>query len=348
MPRSAEPGVATAILIDGGTTNTRAWLVSEGRTWVAETVMIGVRDAARDGGQTRFAAGVRELLERVRRRAREAGAPEPGCVVAAGMITSGLGLAEVPHVAAPAGIRDLVGGAIWIEAPEVTDLPILLVPGVRTGPLRAEPESIGAADVMRGEETLCAGLLATGLLAPAGVLYNLGSHWKLVTTDDEGRIAGSRTSMTGELVHATQNETILAAAVPPRRPEAIDARWFAAGMSEAEGSGLARALFCVRLLHQRCDGSEEQRLSFLLGAYAAADLDPLVRSRVFRSGIPLVISGRDPLATAVRDVLQARSLDARVLSPSQIEEGMIAGLSRIAAAAMPGSRRLPADPDGQL
>jgi len=48
---------------------------------------------------------------------------------------------------------------------------------------------VATADLMCGEELLCLGLLDRGRLAPGGVVLTLGSHWKLIRTDDAGRIA---------------------------------------------------------------------------------------------------------------------------------------------------------------
>ena len=158
--------------------------------------------------------------------------PRASCVVAAGMITSPLGLVEVPHVRAPAGKSELAARVERHQFFDVTDLPVWLVPGVRTGNAQHELKDVGETDVMRGEETLCVGLLALGLLRPGAKLLNLGTHWKAILLDLKGDIASSITSMGGELLHVAQTETILAGAVPPGRPELLDGEWADAGMSE--------------------------------------------------------------------------------------------------------------------
>ncbi len=47
-----------------------------------------------------------------------------------------------------------------IERPEIGELPILLVPGIKTVFAAAKREKTAHSDVMRGEETLCVGLIA--------------------------------------------------------------------------------------------------------------------------------------------------------------------------------------------
>src|SRR5262249_44013038 len=157
---------------------------------------------------------LRNLIDQVQNAARDQGFDQsPECVIAAGMITSPLGLVEVPHVTAPAGVNELAASTERHSFPEITDLPVLLIPGVRSGPRPCDPETVGTTDVMRGEETLLIGLNALGLLPPRSTLLNLGSHWKIIKLDPDARISSSVTSMTGELIHTAQMHTILASSV---------------------------------------------------------------------------------------------------------------------------------------
>ena len=229
--------------VDAGTTNTRVWLLEGERIVRRLEAGVGVRDTARDGSPAKLHAALRELIAEARSEA------PVEVVLAAGMITSSLGLADVPHLPAPAGIDDLARNAQRYSFPAVTDLPVILVPGVRTGPKPCDLATAGDADLMRGEETLCAGLIETGLLAPPGVVLNLGSHWKAIRLDEAGRIAGSVTSLAGELVHAAQTQTILASAVPQERPREIDPAWLDAGMREQRRAGLARRVQRVDRIH---------------------------------------------------------------------------------------------------
>jgi 2-dehydro-3-deoxygalactonokinase len=294
---------------------------------------VGVRDTARDGSSERLRGALRELIDRVRGDARDHGfAQSPECVIAAGMITSPLGLTEVPHVPTPAGLNELAAATRQYDFPEITDLPILLVPGARSGPRQCDQETVGTADVMRGEETLLIGLHALGLIAPRSTLLNLGSHWKVIGFDARARIASSVTSMTGELIHTAQTQTILAGSVPQARPGVIDQTWLEAGMREQRRSGLARALFCVRLLEQGSDGSAEQRLSFLIGAFLASDMDAMVSRGSFDSAGEVVIAGGGVIAEAWRRALTQNSMRAIALNDSEIEDALLTGFRRIFSA----------------
>src|SRR5262249_30267781 len=118
------------ICVDAGTTNTRVWLVIGERVVARAQAGVGVRDTAREGSSERLRGALRELINQIGDDARNEGvAQSPECVIAAGMITSPLGLAEIPHVNAPAGLNDLAAAARPQSFPEITELPILLIPG---------------------------------------------------------------------------------------------------------------------------------------------------------------------------------------------------------------------------
>jgi len=248
------------------------------------------------------------------------------------MITSSLGLAEVPHIEAPAGLEDLARSVERHNFSDITEYPVYLIPGVRTGPMRSALDRINDTDVMRGEETLCVGLMACGLLKGPTTLLNLGSHWKAIQIDERQRIQSSVTTLSGELIHTSQTRTILASSLPHERLSAIDYRWIEAGMNEQRRSGISRALFCVRLLEQKSDGSSEQRLSFLAGVFIAADLDALMARRTLDGGEPVVITGGGALAEAWMHGLSKASIQAAVLSESEVERGLLAGLRSIVQA----------------
>jgi 2-dehydro-3-deoxygalactonokinase len=316
------------VLIDGGTTNTRAWAV-EGRTVLAEArAMIGARDSAREGASVRLAETVRDLVAQVSAVAlAQVHHWQPECVIAAGMITSPLGLAEVPHQPAPVGIEDLARHTLRLRLPYVTPLPLLLVPGVRCGPLQADHTSISQIDVMRGEETLCIGLIETGAVQPPAMVLSLGSHWKLCEIDSAGRIAGSMTTLSGELLHVLRTQTVLAATVEATMPERFDLHALRLGMQQRQQEGLLRALFCSRLLERVPGSSPHTRLSFLVGTIVGETLAHW-RDRV--DGHTVALSGSSALCEAWSDALAQIGVRGRAVSEEVVTAGFIAGLSSVA------------------
>jgi 2-dehydro-3-deoxygalactonokinase len=318
-----------AVCVDMGTTNTRVWLVSGSEILARASASVGARDTARDGSDVRIRAALRDLIAHVRAAEGGASLVTPSCVVAAGMISSPLGLAEVPHVKAPAGKCEISSMVKRQHFSDITDLPVFLVPGVRSGSEHSEPKAIGETDVMRGEETLCVGLMALGLLEAGGTFLNLGSHWKAITVDRDGHISTSVTSMSGELIHAAQSQTILASAVTQKRPQVLDEQWTEAGMREQRRSGLSRALFCIRLLEQRNLCTPDDRFAFLVGAFVASDLDSLVKRGLLTSETPVVITGGGVVATAWHHSLSKISVSSTIISDCQLEQAFLQGLKEI-------------------
>lgn len=319
---------APVVYVDGGTTTTRVRLAVGRRILARAESAIGVRDTARDGSNARLVGALREMLDTVR-----AAAPShsPKAVVAFGMITSSLGLHEVPHVGAPAGRDEIARGVERHAFPDIADVPFFLIPGVRSGPEHTFHLSLEGLDVMRGEETLALGLTALGRLRPGGTLFTLGSHWKAVTIDDRGRVASSVTSASGELIHAVQEHTVLAASLPKGRAEQFPARWVEAGATEQRRAGLPRAVFGARMLDQRAEGSGPERLAFVIGAFMAADLDGLFASGAIARDREVVVAGTGPLARAFTAFLIRASVPATTLDDAEVEQGALEGARGIAS-----------------
>ena len=332
-----------ALYVDMGTTNTRVWLMRGDQMLGSVSDTLGIRDAAREGGQ-----GIRKGLGDLISKACQT--PEgtvgmsrdlPAYIVGAGMIGSNLGLAEVRHIQAPAEISDLAAGAQWHYFADISDLPFLLIPGVRSGPVNADPGSINQADVMRGEETLCVGLVMLRTVAPPAVVLNLGSHWKAIQLETSGTIRASVTSLSGELIHAAQSCTILAGSVSREWPTTLSPEWIEAGMAEQRRSGLARALFCARLLDLAGEGSPEDRLAFVVGAFIASDLDALLAHAIIASRTQVALVGHPAIAEAWQTVLSGIDIQATIVNQQQAEKALLAAMQRILlTCALSANRRL--------
>ncbi len=281
-----------AVALDGGTTNTRARLIEDGRIVATTRRAVGARDTAFSGGPGPLAGAVRACLDELELLA---GGPL-GPIVAAGMLTAEVGLVAVPHAVAPAGLEELARGLAVRTLPELGGRTVSFIPGVRT-PAGPGPDGWAEADVMRGEE--CETLGAWTLLGrPPGrrVFLWPGSHTKLVELDDAGRIARSHTTLAGELWAAVAGHTLLAASLPAAGavPERPDPEALEAGRRLVERSGLARAAFAVRLAALGGALGPESRAAFWLGAVVADDAANLLRHPILAGSDPLVIGGRQP------------------------------------------------------
>jgi 2-dehydro-3-deoxygalactonokinase len=316
------------IAVDAGTTNMRVWLVENDHVRAHAAAMVGVRNTAQDGHNRQLVETLRGLIEQVSEQVgREVPAAQPASIAAAGMITSPLGLREVPHVAAPADAALMARHAWRGQMPAISDLPLILFPGVRSGEFQSD--EWWQADVMRGEETLCVGLLQTLALPPPYTILNLGSHWKAIEIDEQGRIARSRTSLSGELIYATQTTTILASAVPDDKLQTLDDAWCEKGMREAERSGVARALFCVRLLELQKQTTPAERMSFLLGVFIAADLAALLEAEFLHPARRVLLTGSGAVAEGWLLALKQKGISRELIPADAIEQAYLRGIREL-------------------
>jgi 2-dehydro-3-deoxygalactonokinase len=294
------------LAVDSGTTRTRAWVLADGGVAAGSSAVVGARDLARNRDKQWLLGRVRSVAEETL-AAASLSWEEVDAVVGFGMITSELGLVELPHLIAPVGTAELA--AAMYEPSGAAALParLLLVPGVRN-----VSESIENADFMRGEETEVIGLLALDRIKPPLLYVSIGSHPKFVWVDADRRIAWSLTTLSGELIWALQQETILAELIDPSA-ELVDFDAVDDGARVAEAAGLSRALFAARILNRIGRASRETCSAFVHGAVARADLRALEEALPTEAAPErIVLSGRGPLLDAYRHLLE-RSLGSEPL-----------------------------------
>lgn len=316
---------SAVICVDMGSTNTRVWIVYRGKIVERMAEQVGLRDAARERSNAPVRHALHGLIGAAREEAQRIDL-RVECVLAAGMLTSPLGLCEVPHILAPAGEEELARNLRKVSKPEVTELPIYLVPGIRSGPCEPGLADLEHVDVLRGEETTAIGLLQARILAENGTLLNIGSHWKAIGIDEQRRIALSYTTLSGEFLHALQTQTVLASALPHGRLEESEEEWIERGRRFEGENGLGRAMFSVRLLEQIYRVGQVEISSFLLGAMIACDLRGMEKH--FKG--PIVITGSGAAARAWQKVLVAAGKKSRYCDAEIVEQAFVRGLVRLA------------------
>ncbi len=201
-------------VIDCGTTNSRLSIVTpDGAVQARTCAKIGVKDTAIQGSNEPLKRGLTSLFEQAAKQSGiDAGDISP--VVSSGMITSELGLLEIPHLVAPAGIDDFASSLTRLEPSKGLAIPsdLFLIRGVKNkpNPPKGAPiASVRGLDFMRGEETQVMGLLAlNGSGAPTTVV-NLSSHTKYISVDAEGRIRGAITTLSGQVYESLIQGTFI-------------------------------------------------------------------------------------------------------------------------------------------
>ncbi len=314
------------VAIDTGTTKTTLWLVQGSAVHQRTQLTVGVRNTAISGNRSLLSQNLsRALGPIVNRRAAR-----PCFILAAGMITSGLGLLEVPHVVAPAGKADLSMHVQMRRFLDICSLPFFFVPGVRIGSGPCSVEDLGQADIIRGEETEIAGLMADGRWRGPFLYIHLGSHTKAIFVDRNGRIVRSTTTLGGESLQALRSQTILASRLGNLADVGLDRDFFWRGMECTQRRGLLRALFAIRLLAENRRYTSARLYSFLLGAMLESE------ARAFRhegllgaKQLRVVVSGQPLLQRAWKLMLERHGKRPRFLSPAQTEKAFLRGLREV-------------------
>jgi 2-dehydro-3-deoxygalactonokinase len=246
----------------------------------------------------------------------------------AGMAGSRNGWREAPYVPCPVDAPALARSVLRFGADGHT---VTIAPGVRC------TNSLGAPDVMRGEETQIVGALARDPRIGSGrhVVALPGTHtkWALL---DEGRLTMFHTSVSGELYAVLRDHSILARAGADAGDAATETsiEGFERGLArsrERAALPLSHLLFEVRS-RQLLDGApRHEALAFLSGLIVGQDVEGamrLLRDELSAAQAVTVI-GSAQLAHLYRIALNDRNLEAQTVDAA---EATVCGLHEIAHA----------------
>lgn len=282
--------------IDTGTTNTRV------KIWEAEQVIgaaameVGVRDTAITGSKRTLQDGVKAALGAA---LDDAGltAGSLSLILASGMITSNVGLYEVPHLIAPAGINELAQGMIRVEMAEVSDQPIWLIPGIKNNVFDISLESCDQMDIMRGEETESIGILQSLCWNGPALIVLPGSHSKFINLNGRGQMTGCMTSLAGELLSLITKNAIISSSLNHSFSQGMNEAMVLKGAQYARELGINRACFLIRIIEQFLDYTTSDKANFLEGIIFGSDLMAVQNSRALKiePEIPVIIGGSKPL-----------------------------------------------------
>lgn len=266
------------VVIDSGTTNSRVRLVKDGTMIGGASEQIGVVETAKTGSNVTLKQGIRRAFEAVLREHRIS-FQDIHDALGFGMITSELGVLEIPHLIAPVGIQELARSMVRLEGgSHFLPLPVHFIRGVKNRvPSYSQLQSLPSMDFMRGEETQVMGLVTLYKPSLPTLIVILSSHTKLISIDAEGYIQGSVTTLSGQLFAAICRETFVASAVREEPGDPGPAGFFDPAIVE-EGyrivttSGLTRALLMPRFMHILMKTHWYERRLFLESLLAGEDM----------------------------------------------------------------------------
>jgi 2-dehydro-3-deoxygalactonokinase len=294
------------ITIDAGTSNTRATLWQNGAPIGYASKEVGCRDTAITGNNEKLKDAVRDAItELIKNAALTEG--DIKAVIASGMITSNMGLVEIPHIRLPAGKKELAQAMTAVEIPGVWQKPIWFAAGLKKSGGTDDWDSLSLFDVIRGEEAEITGLVERlSLAGQAAWIVLPGSHSKYIYLNEKSEVEYFFTTLAGEMFAVIAGNTILANSVSVKSISGQASDDLLAGARLAAETGLTRACFVIRPTHLFSNKSETERSDFLLGAIFASDME-LLRQKdrsLNNSNIPIIVAGRSELKTVIAALLE--------------------------------------------
>lgn len=301
------------ITIDGGTTNTRIGLVENGTVKDVEKYSVGARAGIDDSNilKETVKRGIKNIL--AKNKLIETDITK---IIASGMITSEFGLCCLEHIKTPVGIDELHNSMHEVLLSDISSVPFVFVRGVKHLGM-----SIEDIDVMRGEECELMGIEE----AKNCVCVLPGSHSKIAVMDENGRIKSFTTLLSGELIAAVAENTILKSAID-LYVEDTDREYLMKGYSYTEKNSLNKALFKVRILNNFSELSKTQIYSFFMGIVLHGDIKEILKTDTEK----IVVGGKKQLRNAICGILNNVSEKQIIeLSDSMVSVVNMLGMIRV-------------------
>ena len=321
------------VTIDCGTTNSRAYVVDEKGTILSKaTKTVGVRDTATTGSKDTLRNGLREIVQLAVEKAGFS-LNDISAVLSSGMITSEIGLVEIPHLEAPCGVVELAAAITKVENTGIVDkkTPVYFVRGIKNKMNiggKSATGVVGELDFMRGEETQAMGLLMRPDFPLPATILILSSHTKFISMDASGKVKGSLTTMSGQAYDAIMNHTFVGKSVEKETgsenaPEAyFNAQVVDDAFEWIKKVGLVRALMFPRFLDVLLDTTWYERHLFFEALIAAEDMLAIGQLGMLGDDSPsnFVLVGSPERCSLYRHILMKKYPNAGLTEISAIQE----------------------------
>lgn len=169
------------ITVDGGTSNTRTYLwTASGQVLTQRSQAIGAKMSAINGSNQVWKTTIHNMIESMLTECAVSDNDIQG-IYMSGMLTSDLGILEVPHLTAPVCMKNYQEHLIRVHLPEVFSKEIVLIPGIKNTLSSSESlDSLRKFDIMRGEETETYALIEQYGTGQNTIYILPGSHNKYV------------------------------------------------------------------------------------------------------------------------------------------------------------------------
>lgn len=299
------------ITIDGGTTNTRISIVSDGK-------IIDTLKFKSDSNTEKYKIVIKDNINELLKRNGYEEKDIIRILITGTMATAEFGICPLDYVVTPVNIKMLKKESCEVVMPEISTIPFVVIRGVKT-----KGDSLDKVDTMRGEESELAGIMSVN--DKSCVYMLMGSHSKIITTDDNGNIVDICTMLSGELIEAVSKLTILKNTLVFEE-STLDSEYIKKGCNYCFEKGFNEALFKARLLKTVFQESNSQIYSFFLGAILHGEVEYILNSDAKK----IVVGGNKFLKDAAFMLLKEYvQCDVMCLSDEVVENAVPLGLVKI-------------------
>ncbi|CCU78708.1 2-dehydro-3-deoxygalactonokinase [Halanaerobium saccharolyticum subsp. saccharolyticum DSM 6643] len=315
------------LTIDTGTTNTRVKIFLDDKIIAKADKKIGVRNNTNLKKNQKFKKEIDNLITKVLSKANIK-KKQLDLTLGIGMLSSDIGLYEVPHVFFPAGKVEIAKG---IKKKKIFDIPINFIPGVRTAIENVTLNNCEEVDMMRGEEAEVFGIVKYLKLQGPLLIILPGSHTKFIFLNDKNKISKSITTLAGELIAELTNNSILSSSLESTFAKNIEKDFLLKGAELSNKIGSNRSSFITRILEQFGSNTVNQRANYLLGTILSNDLLAVksYQESNMHHKLPVVIGGNNLIKDAFG--LLIKEDDYFKTDPIIIEDNIIKNMSSIGA-----------------
>lgn len=303
------------ITVDCGTTNMRCRLFGSlfGEVLYETRRKAGVRNTAFTGTADFLRVSLKESIEEILTE-NGLSSSDIEVVLSSGTLASDVGIYLVPHILLPAGVKESAAAARLVVIPEITEIPILFIPGVKTLPVgteESEDEIITLLESMSGEECEIYGIMELLHISEDFQIVLPGSYNKTMDVDADGRIRSILTGMCGEFLAANSEHTLLKHSLPSPLIREPNAEKLILGYRYAEAHGTSPALIKARMVRVHRGWSADEAANFFVGAALCDDIR--MTRNAYRAGKKLYVGGGQPLRGIFMLLLKEAGVPAKAL-----------------------------------
>lgn len=293
------------IAVDCGTTNMRCRLYNGRRLIYENARKAGVRNTAFDGNSDFLKSSLKACIEDILNK-NSLSESDIEIILASGTLASDVGIYHgTSHAVCPAGVSESARQARYEVMDDVTRIPILFIPGVKTLPEADEANEdrkIEIADSMSGEECEIYGIIEALGISEDFLCILPGSYLKCMEVNTGGQIESIKTGMCGEFIAAISEHTMLKKSLPSPVLEKIIPEKLIFGFEYCRTHGVSPSLIKTRnaILHLGMEQTEAA--NFFIGAILYDDI--LTCAKLCTGDKKVIIGGSDPLRSVFGILLE--------------------------------------------